>query len=282
MLDDVVNTLKRPVLPKEHGMWVALLAPLIAGVFAVRPEDGLKPLAAILLGLSVISGAFALEPIKLVVKSGAGVGKRRIYFWAAVYTFLALAFIAPLVFFYDRAGLVWFAIPAVVLGGIKMWAGLARSLRTLMVELLGVAGLALSAPAASYTQTGRLTGEPVMLFILMTVWFSDRVFTARGILDLMRSNGPTPPQEKRIETNRRQLYIHTASLSLAALTVVFSGGLAPWTSFLPFLLATIKFRRDVRNPTLPDGPMAVGYAEMRLSSLFTVMMAAAFWWKGSF
>lgn len=277
-LDKIVPILKRPIFPKEHGVWVTLVVPLVTGTFAVPPDDGLKLFSAIAFGLGLVAGIMAIEPLKLLIKPTASTNKTRVYAWAVIYSIMTLACILPVIALNGRWGLIWFLAVAAGLSALKMWAGLARVLRTVGMELVGIAGLSLTAPAASYLQTGRITPESLIMYPFLIVWFVDRLFTVRRLLDILRGGKTFSTGRERYDWSKGELFIHAAALLAVVFIVVFSGGLAPWTAFFPFLLLTLKFRRDVKRP-LVTGPMQVGFSEMRWSGAFTLLLSAAFWFK---
>lgn len=277
-LDEFISVLKRPIFPKEHGVWVTLIVPLVTGTFAVPPDDGLQLVSAVVFGLGLIAGVMAIEPFKLIIKSTASANKTRPYTWAIIYSFLAAVCILPVIALNGRWGLVWFLILSAGLSALKMWAGLSRFLRTIGMELVGIVGLCLTAPAASYLQTGRVTPESFVMYPLLIVWFVDRLFTVRRLLEILRGGVTFGSNKERYDWSKGELFIHMATLSAVALIVALSGGVAPWTAFFPFLLLTFKFRRDIRRP-LVTGAMQVGFSEMRWSSAFAILFSAAFWFK---
>lgn len=276
--NDLISVLKRPIFPKEHGVWVTLIVPLVTGAFAVPPDDGLKLVSAVIFGLGLVAGVMAIEPLKLIIKPTASTNKTRVYVWAAIYFFAASVCILPVIALNGRWGLVLFLAGAGGLSALKMWAGLARFLRTIGMELVGIVGLCLTAPAASYLQTGRITPESLIMYPLLIVWFVDRLFTVRRLLEILRGGVTFGSDKERYDWSKGELFIHAASLLAVALIVVLSGGVAPWTAFFPFLLLTLKFRRDVSRP-LVTGAMQVGFSEMRWSSAFAILFSAAFWFK---
>jgi hypothetical protein len=276
--NELISVLKRPIFPKEHGVWVTLIVPLVTGTFAVQPEDGLKLFSAVVFGLGLVAGVMAVEPVKLIIKSTVSASNTRAYAWAVIYSIMSLACIIPVIALNGRWGLVWFVVMAAGLSALKMWAGLARVLRTVGMELTGIAGLSLTAPAASYLQTGRVTPESLIMYPLLIVWFVDRLFTVRRLLDVLRGGVSFASKRERYDWGKGEFFIHATALLAVALMVVLSGGLAPWTAFFPFLLLTLKFRRGVKRP-LATGAMQVGFSEMRWSVAFTVLLSAAFWFK---
>jgi hypothetical protein len=276
--DELKSVLKRPISPKEHGVWVTLVIPLVTGTFAAPPEDGLKLFSAMAFGLGLVAGVMAMEPVKLIVKPTASTNKTRAYIWAVIYSIMALALILPAITWNGRWGLVWFLAVAGGLSALKMWAGLAKVLRTVGMELVGIAGLCLAAPAASYLQTGRIAPESLIMYPLLIIWFVDRLFTVRRLLDVLRGGAGFASKRERYDWSKGEFFIHSAALLAVAFIIVFSGGLAPWTAFFPYILLTLKFRGDLKRP-LATGPMQVGFSEMRWSGAFAILLSAAFWFK---
>lgn len=276
--NELISVLKRPIFPKEHGVWVTLIVPLVAGTFAVPPDDGLNFFSAVIFGLGLVAGVMAIEPLKLIVKPTASTNKTRACVWTIIYSILTAACIFPVIAWNGRWGLAWFLAMSGGLSALKMWAGLARALRTVGMELVGIVGLSLTAPAASYLQTGRISPESLIMYPLVIIWFVDRLFTVRRLLETLRGGVTFGSERDRYDWSKRELFIHATALLAVTFIIVFSGGIAPWTAFFPFLLLTLKFRRDVKRP-LVTGPMQVGFSEMRWSSVFTILLSAAFWFK---
>lgn len=267
-------TLGKPVLPKEHGVWAPLLAPMFMGTFSSVPADGFRPGAAALFAVSSLFGVFAMEPLRLLARPVRGMDTGRIAAWLGVYAIGAAASFAALVGLYGLRGLLWLLGPAAALAGVRVWASAARATRDLKVELAGVLGLCLTAPAASYIQTGELETSALVLYALCVIWFSDRLMSARRTLERVRSRPSLPTAASRAAWHGRELLIHAASLVLAAMVMAFSGGAAPPAAFFPFLLATAKNILDIGLTENLPGPMRIGFAEMGLGIIFALAQAA--------
>lgn len=268
-------TLGKPVLPKEHGIWVVLLAPLFIGSFAVHPSDGYKVAGVIFFTFCSLFAAFALEPVKFLAKPAAGMDRKRIAGWLMIYSIGAVACLSVIVVSLDRWGLLWLAPLGALMVAARAWASAARALRELWVESLGVFGIALTAPAAAYIQHGRVIPESIFIYLLCVIWFYDRLMTARKTLKWARTGANLPKVLDRVGWYKNELLIHAASLTLAALVIFLSGGLAPWSAFAPFLLATGKNAVDVLFVSRLPGPMRIGFTEMGLGIAFALFEVAA-------
>ncbi|MGK7345804.1 MAG: YwiC-like family protein [Candidatus Nitrospinota bacterium M3_3B_026] len=268
-------TLGKPVLPKEHGVWVTLLTPMFMGTFSAVPEDGFRLAAAALFAVSSLLGVFAMEPLRLFASPVRGVDPKRTAAWLGIYAIGAAVSFGAFVVLYDLWELLWLLAPAAILAGVRMWAGAARATRDLKVELIGVLGLCLTAPAASFIQTGVLGARGLFLYALCVIWFTDRLMSARRTLERVRSRPSLPSALDRAAWHGRQLAVHIAALVMAALVIFFSGGSAPAAAFFPFLLATAKNVLDVGFLENLPGPMRIGFAEMGLGIAFGLAQTAA-------
>lgn len=163
-----------PPIPHEHGAWVMLFLPMLAGFAVARPSGW----AQVLLLSAAISGAYlARHPADLLLR---GKGVRGSTFWMFAYGILAVGAAAPLVLSWHASALlvvagiagVLFGIHAILLGlqARRRWD------RSIFGELLAVAGLTLGGPAAVVVSRGTFTPDA------WTLWAGFSLFFAGGVL----------------------------------------------------------------------------------------------------
>lgn len=270
-----MSVLGKPVFPKEHGAWMVLLVSLTAGSFAQSPPEGAYWGGFIALTGAAIFGFMAFTPLRMLIKPVAGVNLRRMGVWFSIYGGAAGLCFAWLVFGMERYGLLWFAAPAAFLTLSYLWSSFARTQRSLPVEIMGILGLATAGPAGAFTQFDAFTAESGYLYALFVIWFTDRMLMARKTLDLMRSGVKFGSAGEKARAFAPEFMAHAVSLGLVAGVIAVSGGAAPVTAFVPFLLATA---RNVADTVMVEGtsdPMKVGFAEMRLGIVFCAAMIMA-------
>ncbi len=276
-----LSYLGKPVIPKEHGAWMVLLVSLTAGSMAVRPAGAVEWAGFALLTVSTLFGFLAFTPFRLMFMTRPGANRGRLAAWFIIYSIIAAGCFLALVARLDLHGLLWFIIPALLLTVSYFWWNVAGAQRNLPVEITGIIGLAAAGPAASYVQQNEITKQAVVLYVLLIIWFTDRMMTVRKTLGSMRRGVKFETAGSKARWFARELSIHAAALASVAAVITLSGGLVPWTAFSPFLLATAKSLVDIASVKNVDDPMKVGFAEMRLGIAFSLLMIAAWRFGGA-
>lgn len=264
----------KPVTPKEHGAWVMLLQPMVIGALAVAPHTGYRLSHTLLLAISAVAGMFAVEPLRLLIKMKQPVDKARFVFWFLVYALVAGAAFAGLVAQSGRLGWLWFTIPAMVMAVVKLWSATAGTQRATPVELMGVVGLTLSAPAAVYSVDPEALKSAVALYLLCLAWSADRFLATGKILALLRSTGAIPSGGEFFASFKTELRFHTAGLFFIILVLFLFD--APVAAFIPFLLGTYRYVTLAFNTPVAIAPRSLGFSEMRLGIAFGAGLIFAF------
>ncbi len=271
----MLNIITRPVYPKEHGAWMVILAPLLTGSLAMGPEDGPDYGGLMLLAIATVFGFLAFTPLRHLTKSGASVNRRRYAFWMIAYSLVAGVAFLSLLLWRDRPGLLWFIIPAGLLSLSYLWSNAARIHRSLLVELTGIAGLAISAPAGAYVQSGKVSMGALALYLMLVIWFTDRMMMARRTLETIRGGKAAPAVADRVFYFRNELALNGLAIGVVTVLIFVSGGVAPWTALAPFGLGVLKNWAVVITGSTVDDPMKVGFSEMRMGLAFTALMITA-------
>jgi hypothetical protein len=216
----------------------------------------------------------AREPIARLVRSlrhGVRPEVRRLWIlWAAGWAGLGLICVLGVVFGYERPGLLWLGFAVVPLLTVHLWLTERREDRSIPAELLGIAALTLTAPAAWYTATGQWVPDGWQLWLLCLLYFSSAVFFVK--MQVSRFLRPQRfPQARRL---------HVA-YHLAAILIVTSAirgwELNAWiaAAYLPILGRSIlgTFRGPARLKL-----KRLGYLEVAYTCWFVFTLGL--FWKG--
>ena len=254
-------------LPREHGAWVMLYVP-----FAVGALVGWRsPLRLMLIGLSVTFVFIARESLLIWWRARSrGQRNSQALRFVLSYVVLALVFAAPLLLVYD---LYWFAgmgVAAAALLAINARQAVRRIDRTIGGEMMAIAGLTLTAPAAYYAARGAFDITAVWLWVLCSSYFASSVFYVK-----LRVSTINPRLDKgRRETWYRCAFYHALLLgSLVILALTGSLNVFAAVAFAPVLIRSFWYlARPVRHINL----RTVGWLEMVYSLVFLIFTTLNF------
>lgn len=253
------------LLPREHGSWAVLIAPVLVGFAAARGG----PLPAALLFCCAALGGFLLRPpLQAILFSKKGETGT----WAAlgIACALALGGLLPLLFSYGRFGLGWFALPAAGMLTLDLLVQRGRRSFGFVSELSGIWVLCLGAPAAFYAARGSLTAEAWCAWGLSALYFSGPVFFVK-MTALQHRASADPRSAGELSRMRTISFVYHAAALLAAAALVHFGA-APLLAPLPFAAALAKtWRRGAQAPARVDF-RRLGYQEVGYSVLFVLAL----------
>ncbi|MDP6040838.1 MAG: YwiC-like family protein, partial [Candidatus Latescibacteria bacterium] len=172
---------KYPPIPREHGAYFMFYMPLVTVLIGLRVDW----LLTLVLVLTVTGGFFGQYTASLMLRGRSGAGDG---WWLIIYgCVFAMGTVYLLV--YGLTDLFWIGIPF----GLLMSWQLARSRfsrkrvdRTLSGEMMAIAGLALTAPAASVVGMGELTQTGIGLWGLFVLFFCSSVFYVKMRIEAVR------------------------------------------------------------------------------------------------
>jgi hypothetical protein len=251
-----------------------LAVPLLLGM-AVAPVWHWRVLLLLVAALSF----FLLRyPLALLVKTRRRATADRTYLasGAAVYAGVAAASGGWLVLV---EGLWWLAVMGLA-GGLlvlfHLWLVARRQEMSLAGELAGIAGLALGAPMAYYTASGRLDGTATVLWLINALYFGGTVFYIKlKVRQQPRLPAPDRTGERLVKA-RACLAYQVAVLTVVSLLAALR--YAPLLAPLAFVPVTIKMLwgawqwQDRKSLSL----VRLGLAELFHSIAFAVLIIAAF------
>jgi hypothetical protein len=254
-------------LPREHGAWAMLYVPFAVGALVAWGA----PLRLLFLALSVTFVFIARESL-LIWWRARSRGQQNNEALRFMLSYLALAgvFGAPLLFVYHLYWFVTMGLAALVLLTINARQAVRRKDRTIGGEMMAIAGLTLTAPAAYYAARGALDVTALWLWVLCAVYFASSVFYVK--LRVSTINPRT--DETRRQSWWRCAFYHAVLLaSLLVLALTESLNLLAFAAFAPVLTRSFWYlARPVRQIDL----RRVGWTEVAYSLVFLIFTTLTF------
>lgn len=162
---------KAPI-PHQHGAWVMLTAPIVAGIGAAPPTNWAP---VICLSVAVIALFLAQHAATLSLRRRSDVAARN---WTMIYGLFFLAGAIPLVTRYQRILLLWLGVVVGLSFGIYVrLVRQQRQDRSVLGELFTTGILTLSGPATVLTVTGAFSW-----LLSATVWVGCWLFFSGGVI----------------------------------------------------------------------------------------------------
>lgn len=261
------------IFPSEHGSWSMLLVPFLigagVGLFAASPAPGAGA-AVLLCFLAVMSVFLARQPVALWDRIRRGRGRRAhlpaAIFWAAVLLANGAAAGTGLLAL-GRWPVLWLALPALGVLALTLALTALRGPRQLGVELIGVTGLALAAPAAYVSATARLDALAWLVWALSALHSVISVLYVRLRID----------EQHQRATRRQAVWVVAAhALSVAGLAAAAAAGWLPWPVALPVGLLLVRALVAARRRPRIDDVKRFGFTEMGLGLAFALVVVVAF------
>jgi len=259
-------------LPPEHGAWVLLFSPMLAGLWL----GGSFHAGSLLLVLAALAAFLVKQPVTMMVKVASGRRPRSdlapALFWAVVYSLFGLASVLGLLW-RGYGFVLWLAVPAVPVLGWHLWLVSRRAeRRQAVVEITGSSMLALAAPAAFWTGTGQYDPFGWLLWGLMVLQTAGSILYAYLRLE-QRPMKEVPALTERLKMGR-------TALSVTSINVLVVGGLAA-QGVLPVLLPlayAVQWLEAIwgtLRPAVGFKPVSIGMRQLAVTSLFTIVFILA-------
>jgi hypothetical protein len=208
-----------PMIPKEHGAWAVLGAPMFVGAIAAgrcTMEFALLTASALGIFMSYVPIHTILRHMFIQPQPAPKLSQALV--WSAAYLGVGVLFMIPLL-----AQGFWLLL-ALGVPGVTSFAGnfllTRRFAKTIPSDLLAVAGLTLGAPAAYYVTSRSMGMTAFFLWLLNFLFFGCGVFYVHMKIHASATKKPVFPMEERLSIGKMNLAYHLAVLSLVA---VFSG-----------------------------------------------------------
>ena len=256
-----------PPLPHEHGAWAMLAIPLLLGLAAAWPPAAAAWLILPAMGLLFLSRYAAVSAATRLIdgkKSPAGFIGRRTLWSAAGFVAAALLIAATWRLSVPDApgGLFIAAMVALVLGGAHTLLAIFDLDRTILGEMLGMAGLASGAPLVVAAAGRPLDRQAIGTGLVALLYFATSLAYVKAIRGLWK--GDRVPR-------RRCIAAHAA-------VIVALGTLASGTFIPPLLAAAFApvYARTAWGLLRPPANLRIlGWREMGVAALFTLIAIAA-------
>ncbi len=164
-----------PIFPKEHGAWAVLFIPLICGVSYAKQFS----MDSIFIVLASLSFFLAYVPMQYLLKSiiKKSLTREKIFqsaFWATIYASAGIIFFLPIIL-KGNVEIAFIGIIAAVFFALNfLWT--MHHPKTIVGDLLAVAGLTLSAPLGYYAAGKTLYSTAILLWCIHFLYFSGAVF----------------------------------------------------------------------------------------------------------
>ena len=254
-------------LPREHGAWAMLYVPLVTGLLVA----GSYPLRVLLFVLSA-TFLFVARESSVSWWRAYRRGERRTETLKRLIIYLSLGglSIAPLVLVDRLYLLAPLGLAALLLLAVNAEQAAKREDRTLFGEILAIAGLTMSAPAAHYVALGEWQPAALWLWLLSALYFVSSVFYVRLRVNLIN---PRRQAERKIAWRRCASYHAFLLLSLFLLTAgdglsVFAlGAFAPAITRASWSLIKPGGQLDLRR---------LGMLEIIYSVVFLIFITLTF------
>lgn len=265
---------RRIPLPKEHGSWAMFAVPLIIGL-AVAGTWQWRSVGLILAAL----GLFMLRfPIDTVIKTRKRPTTDRAWLigWAIVYGAIAALCGGWLVLVDRLYGLIGFGVIGAALLVYHGWLVDRRKEMSAAGELAGIFGLALGAPLAYYTASGKIDGTALALWIVNALYFGGTVFYIKlKVRQQPRLPAPNRVSERLVKAKACLTY---QSVVLTIIIVLVALQDMPALVLLAFVPMTLKMLygatrwQDKQSLSLPK----LGVIEIFHAILFAALIIVAF------
>jgi hypothetical protein len=260
--------LRHVALPSDHGSWVFLLSPLLIGLFA----GGSWSVASLFLIIAALAAFLIRQPVTTAVKIYSGRRNRRelpaAWFWIGIYGLIGALGLVGLVI----QGFAYLFI--LVLPGIPVFiwhlylVSKRAERRQLGVEIVGSGVLALAAPAGYWIGVGSL--DPIGWLLLALTWLQSAASIVYAYLRLGQRDLPAVPAiNERARMGRRALIYTTFNIIFVAVLSV--ANLVSPLLTIPYALQWVETIWGTLNPAIRKRPTAIGFRQLLVSSLFTLL-----------
>jgi hypothetical protein len=268
-----VARISRPPIPREHGAWAILYTPYLIGTMVA---GAVEPVPSLLLLLAITAVFLAREPATHLLRRRRTEGAAA---WLATYGLIAAVCGAVLILYCGRTALLQIGAAAGLAFGLhaalQAWPARKRLDRSLWGEMISVAALTLTAPAAYAVVRGNLDGTAAFVWAACLVFFWSGILHVKMFLAAVRIKGAFTTDDRR-QVAAASFAYHVAATILVAWAAYSVGGPAGGliaVSYLPVFIRAFYACATVTN-ALPS-LKRVGVRELAYSVWFTILLTTA-------
>ena len=243
-----------PMITREHGSWAVLIVPMLVSLGVAGKWRG----EFVLFLFSALGVFLSYVPAQLLLRRFSGVPQRseRVHqaeFWGVVYAVVSLGFAGILV----MRGFFWLlAIGAAgVIVFISNFYLTKKYSKSVVTDLLAVAGLTLSGPSAYYVLTGMVDMKAVSLYILNFLFFGCSVFYVHMKIKASASKKGKMEWGERLSLGRMNLTYYAVVVTIVGILAAMKFVPAiVMLAFIPMVVhgiyGTIQLSGNVRFKSL--------------------------------
>lgn len=254
-------------LPREHGAWAMLYVPFVVGVLvAGRVGWGL------LLLLPAVSAIFISRESLVVwlraksrARDSKGAGRLLV-----IYLTIAAVGGLPLIFFFKLYWLLLLGALGALLMAVNGKQGLDLEDRSIKGELLAIAAMSLTGPAAYYVASGRWDATAAWLWALSALYFASSVFYVK--LRVLRLNPRRAEKQRQVWAYSVSYHVSLLA-ALAALAVTGQLRVFALVAFAPVLARAFW---SLARPTNKVNLKQAGLLELVYSIIFLIFITMNF------
>ncbi len=261
----------RLLIPREHGAWAMLIAPLVTGIGVAGMVNG----DTVFFTLTAF-GFFLLRfPLMLALKSRALDARGFALRWSAVYA--ALTFISGAILLLSTRQ--WILVGLGALGFatlvVYLWLAARRAEMTVWGEWIGIAGLALGAPGAYVVARGALDASATALYVLNAIYFGGTVLYIKfKVREQPRIVVQPPSLRARLWAGRVSILYHSIVAVLVALFAAMNW--LPALVSIAFILPVCKVIGGVLNKPERLNIRRLGFIELGFTVAFVFIVIVSF------
>ncbi len=262
------------LIPREHGAWGLLLIPLLTGVFA-----GLKVVAnvfpALLLALAAIALFWMRTPAEIAlgtspIRAQSAAETNRLLIATAGLGSLAMLCVSALLWGGGNRGLLLLgACAAAAFIGQALVKRMGKKAR-MAAQLIGSAGLTVTAPAAWYVITGRLDAHAMGLWMANWIFAGNQIYFVQLRLHGARLNS----WQEKLQFGR---WFFVGQLFMSAvLALIVRERVMPalcLVAFVPLLARGFFWFRSGLQPLVVK---RLGWSEMAHGVAFALLLIATY------
>ncbi|HEU5451266.1 MAG TPA: YwiC-like family protein [Terriglobales bacterium] len=262
------------IVPREHGAWGMLLMPMVSGA-AVGLASGQHVADLLLFAVAALALFWLRTPVESLlgtspVRPQNDAERQPLLTTSAALALLAAAALGALLWSRPREGFL--VIGAVAGAAFVAQAVLKKAGRRMRMpaQIIGVAGLTATAPAAYYALTGNLDR------IALALWLANWIFAANQVHFVQLRIHAARLSGFRAKVDRGRWFLAGQIGMVVVLVGAWRLGTLRWMVPLAFLPVLVRgLRWFVRRPQ-PLAVRALGWWEVAHSLIFGALLVAAF------
>lgn len=230
----------KPVVTREHGSWAVLFVPVLTGITASRAVD----FSIVLFIVSIFFLFMSYTPAEMILqnyykKMPRTEKLKNARYWFFVYISLSLLAGLPLIVFYHKLGLVFFAGAALIFFISSLYI-MFTFRKNVWSDFLAMAGLTISAPAVMYLTQDTFNSKSLILYLLNVLFFGSSAFYVHMKMKLSSLKKQEITLNEKLTAGRLNLLYHAAAILLLTVFILqFPSKLPAAIAFFPMILHAV-------------------------------------------